>query len=214
MNLAGKKHLYSWKSMSTNFPGSLDTMGFVGFCREPISQSFPIWWIFPPFPMPWEIDEKTHAFSICWSKPQDGNLMEKATYFMEKPWEPISQAFPIRRVSLTFLMLWKIWWKNPYIFHAMKYTIGWESNGKKRPYYGKSINTSFLGFAHSMGLAVFSRNMGNWWENTCIPDVMKYTIKWKMENKHPYYGKSMSTNFPGSPRTVGFVAFSRSVGNW
>ena len=29
-----------------------------------------------------------------------------------------------------------------------------------------------------------------------------------MEKKHPYYGKSMSTNFPGSPHTMGFVAFS------
>ena len=26
-----------------------------------------------------------------------------------------------------------------------------------------------------------------------------------MGKKHPYYGKSMSTNFPGSPHTMGFV---------
>ena len=32
--------------------------------------------------------------------------------------------------------------------------------------------------------------------------------------KHPYYGKSMSINFPDFHRTMGFVAFSRTVGNW
>ena len=29
-----------------------------------------------------------------------------------------------------------------------------------------------------------------------------------MGKKHPYYGKSMSTNFPGSPHTMDFVGFS------
>ena len=35
-----------------------------------------------------------------------------------------------------------------------------------------------------------------------------------MGKKYPYYGKSMSSNFPGPPHTMGFVAFSRTVGNW
>ena len=35
-----------------------------------------------------------------------------------------------------------------------------------------------------------------------------------MGKNHPYYGKSMSTNFPGSPHTMGFVAFSRTMRNW
>ena len=34
-----------------------------------------------------------------------------------------------------------------------------------------------------------------------------------MGKEHPYYGKSMSTNFPDSPHTIGFVAFFRTVGN-
>ena len=29
-----------------------------------------------------------------------------------------------------------------------------------------------------------------------------------MGKKHPYYGKSMSINFPGSPLTMGFVGYS------
>ena len=34
-----------------------------------------------------------------------------------------------------------------------------------------------------------------------------------MGKDHPYYEGSMSTNFPGSPHTKGFVVFSRTVGN-
>ena len=34
-----------------------------------------------------------------------------------------------------------------------------------------------------------------------------------MGKKHPYYGKSMSINFPDFPHTKGFIAFSRTVGN-
>ena len=34
-----------------------------------------------------------------------------------------------------------------------------------------------------------------------------------MGKKHPYYGKSVSIKFPGFPHTMGFVAFSRTVGN-
>ena len=35
-----------------------------------------------------------------------------------------------------------------------------------------------------------------------------------MEKTRPYYGESGSTNFPGSPHTMGFVAFSCTTGNW
>ena len=34
-----------------------------------------------------------------------------------------------------------------------------------------------------------------------------------MEKKLPYYGKSMSTDFPGSPHTMGFVGYFRFTGN-
>ena len=35
-----------------------------------------------------------------------------------------------------------------------------------------------------------------------------------MWKNHPCYGKSISTNFPGSPHSKGFVAFSRTMRNW
>ena len=34
-----------------------------------------------------------------------------------------------------------------------------------------------------------------------------------MGKKHPYYGKSMVIDFPDFPHTMGFVAFSRTVGS-
>ena len=48
---------------------------------------------------------------------------------MGKVWVPISQVLSIRWVLLDFFVLWE----NPCISHVMKYTTGWESNGKKAP---------------------------------------------------------------------------------
>ena len=104
----GRKVPICWKKMRTNFPGSPNSMDFVGFSLETIFKAFPNWWIFLPFPMLREIGEKTHAFPIWWSIPQDGNLIEKTTHFMEKVWKPTSYAFPIRWVLLPFLMLLEI----------------------------------------------------------------------------------------------------------
>ena len=51
--------------------------------------------------------------------------------------------------------------------------------------------------------------MRNWWEKQSISHVIKYTIGWESNGKdHPYYGKSMSTNSPGSPHTMGIVGYS------
>ena len=65
-------------------------------------------------------------------------------------------------------MLWEIWWENPCIFHAMKYIIGWESNRKKHPYYGKSMSTNFPGSPHTMGFAEY------YWE----PISQSFPIQW------------------------------------
>ena len=72
----------------------------------PISQAFPC--VLSHFPMLWEIDGETRAFLIWWSIPQDENLMEKSTHTMEKVWELISQALPIRQFLLDFPMLLEI----------------------------------------------------------------------------------------------------------
>ena len=120
------------------------------------------------------------------------------------------------------------WWQNTCIPHVMKYTIKWESNGKiasilweiyeyRFPRFSpwsdfvwiktKSIHGDW--FCWIDGFCwIFYCTMENWWGNPCISHMMKYTIRLVSNGKkHPYYGKSMSTNFSGSPYTMGFVVF-------
>ena len=78
----------------------------IGKVWVPISQAFPR--VLLHFPVLWEIDGKTHAFLICWSIPQDGNLMEKSTHAIEKVWELISHALPIWWFLLNFPVLLEI----------------------------------------------------------------------------------------------------------
>ena len=87
--------------------------------------------------------------------------------------------------------------------------------GKKYPHYGKSMSTNFPVFPHTMDFVAFPRVMENWWGNPCISHMMKYITRWySNEKKHPYYGKSMGTNFPGFPLWIGFAVFSHAMGNW
>ena len=56
---------------------------------------------------------------------------------------------------------------------------------------------------------LFSCAMKNWRENPCISHMVKYTAGWESNcEKSSYYGKSMGTNFPGFPHSMGFTAFS------
>ena len=75
------------------------------------------------------------------------------------------------------------------------------------------IGANFQGSLNSMDFAAFSNAMGNLWGNLSISHVMKYMQDGNLVGEmHPYYGKSMSTNFPGIP--LGFVTFSHAMGNW
>ena len=71
------------------------------------------------------------------------------------------------------------WWEKPCIFHGAGDTIGWESGGKKYPYFGESMGANFPGTLNSMDLAAFSNAMGNWWGNLRISHVMKHITGWK-----------------------------------
>ena len=93
------------------------------------------------------------------------------------------------------------WWGNSYFTHKMKYTTGWDSNGRKHLYYGKSIGTNFPGFPHSIGFVTFSHAMGNWWGKPCISHVMKYTLRWELNGKKVpilwvKYGNQFQLHFP------------------
>ena len=69
----------------------------------PISQAFP--WVLLHFPVLWKIDGDTHAFIICWSIPQDGNLMEKSIHTMEKIFP---RLFPFDGFCWIFPCYWKL----------------------------------------------------------------------------------------------------------
>ena len=47
------------------------------------------------------------------------------------------------------------------ISHVVKYTIGWESDGRKAPIFGESMGTNFLGSPNPMDFAAFSYEIGN-----------------------------------------------------
>ena len=89
------------------------------------------------------------------------------------------------------------WWQSPCIFHVMKYTIGWESNRKKHPYYGKSMSTNFPGSPYTMGFVALSCTMGYWWRNPCISHMMKYAIGWELYGeKSPILWEKYEYQFP------------------
>ena len=111
----GKKALIIWENYEYQFPRfSL----YDGFCRIFSGNG---WWVFLPFPILWEIDERSNAFLKWWSIPQDENLMEKTIHFMEKVWEP---------VSLNSLMLWEFDDKNRAF--SMRWSIPEDGNIMKK----------------------------------------------------------------------------------
>ena len=94
-------------------------------------------WILLYFLLILEIDGKSHVFQCGKVYHRTGILWKKSTYTLEKVWVPISQALRIPWISLHFPMLWEIDGET----HALP--TGWESDGKKHPCYGKSLETCF-----------------------------------------------------------------------
>ena len=89
------------------------------------------------------------------------------------------------------------WWEKPCISPVVtKYTIKWESDGRKVSIgYGKN-GYQFPRLSQFHGFHCIFPSMGNWRGNPCISHIIKYTIECESNGKrHPYYGKSMSTNF-------------------
>ena len=112
-------------------------------------------------------------------------------------WVPISQVLPHTMGFVAFSCTMGNWWENPCISQMMKCTKGWESDGKKYPYYGKSMITSSPGFPHTMGFVEFSVSMGNWWENSCFSHMMKYTIRRESDGKKiPILWEKYDYQFP------------------
>ena len=69
--------------------------------------------------------------------------------------------------------------------------------------------------AHRVNFAAFSRAIRNWWEKRCISHVVNYTIRCESDwRKVPICWGKMGANFPGSPNSMDFAAFSHAMGNW
>ena len=85
----GKKALIIWENYEYQFPRfSL----YDGFCRIFSGNG---WWVFLPFSILWEIDERRDAFLKWWSIPQDENLMEKNHSFYGKSMGTSFSEFPM-----------------------------------------------------------------------------------------------------------------------
>ena len=98
-----------------------------------ISKAFLIRWVLLPFPMLWEIDEKTDAFPIPWKIQQDVSLMEKKHPYYRDCVRANFPGFSCLMGFAAFFDAMGHWWENPCISHMKKSNIGWESNGKKAP---------------------------------------------------------------------------------
>ena len=118
---------------------------------------------------------------MWWSILQDGNLVGEMHPYYGKSMSTNFPGFPLGFV--TFSRAMGNWWWNPYISHMMKYTTGWESNGKKHPYYGKSMGTNYPGSAHLMPFAEFCHAIENWLKNQQISHLMKSAIRWESNAK-------------------------------
>ena len=75
------------------------------------------------------------------------------------------------------------WCENPCISHVMKYTIEWESDGKKEPILWEKYEYQFPRFSPYDGFCCIFPCHGTWCENSCISHVMKYTIEWESDGK-------------------------------
>ena len=90
----------------------------------------------------------------------------------------------------------------------MKYTTGWESNEKSHPFYGQTMGTNFPGLPHSKGFAEFSNAVENFMRKPMPFPCDEVYQGWESNaKKQLYYGKSMSTNVPGSPHMMCLVGY-------
>ena len=105
-------------------------------------------------------------------------------------------------------------WGIPCIFHMLKYTIRWESNGKKAPILWEKYEYQFPRLSPYHGFCYIFLYCGKFMGKPIhLPYAEVYHrmgIRWE---KHSYYGESMSISFPDFPYTMGFVAFFCIVEN-
>ena len=97
----------------------------------------------------------------------------------------------------------------------IKYTIGWEWDGKEALILSEKYEYQFPSFSPCNEFCCiflcYGKLMGKPMDFLYAEVYHRIGIGW--EKRNPYYGKSISTNFPDSPHTMGFVAFSHTMGS-
>ena len=92
-----------------------------------------IWSVLLHFLVLWEIDVEIHAFPKWWNMPEDGNLMGKKHPYYVKSMRINFTDIPNTMDFVAFFHTVESLLGNPCISHMLKYTIGWELDGKKAP---------------------------------------------------------------------------------
>ena len=153
MGIWWKKSIHTLEGkMGTNFPGSFNSMDFTAF-----SHAMGNWWGNPcvshmiKYTIECEYNGKKYPYS--------GESM--SAYFPGSPHTMSSVGFSREPISQVSPHVMGSWWENTCISYMIKYTTGWESNGKNHQFYGKGVGTNFSGLSHSMSFADFSNAMGN-----------------------------------------------------
>ena len=79
--------------------------------------------------------------------PQDGNRMGKKHSYYGKNMSTNFTGPPHMMSFVVFYHTMGNWWENHCISHTMKYTIGWESDGKKVPILWEKYDYQFPRFS-------------------------------------------------------------------
>ena len=164
----------------------------MGKVWAPISQVLPLQWVLLRFLVLWEIIWETHAFPIWWSIQKERNRMGTNHPYYGKSVSTNFPGSPNTKGFVAFSHTIKNWWGHPCISHMLKYTIGWESNGKKAsilwekygypfsrlsPYHG--FCCIFLYCGKFMGNAEVYHRMGTGWEKSTHTKVKVCLIEHK-----------------------------------
>ena len=105
-------------------------------------------------------------------------------------------------------------WGNPCISHIMKYTVGWESYGEKSTMLWETYEYQFPRLSPCHGFCCIFLYCGKFMGTHTVPICLKYCIRWELDvKKAPRLWEMYDYWFPRFPHTMGFVAFSRTVGN-
>ena len=88
-------------------------------------------------------------------------------------------------------------WGNPCISHMLKYTIRWESDGKKAPILWEKYEYQFPRLSPYHGFVAFSGAVGNLWGNPYISHMLKYTLGGESDGKKvPILWENYEYQFP------------------